>query len=75
MRVYKNHYYTHAEGSNGFSWHRRLRDALAAWEERGGDEEWDRGPMGARATPVEIKMTVEGVLAALNRHGNHPANG
>ena len=74
MRVYRNHYYSAMEGSDGYSWHLRRCDALAEWEERGGDEELDRD-MGERATPIEIQVTVEGVIAALNRYGDHPDNG
>lgn len=72
MRVYRVHYYDHAEGSRGFCWFTNKRAAeRAAREVRKRD--------GATSEPeveaFDIALTRAGLVSALIAYASHPDNG
>lgn len=74
MTAYKVHFYSQQESSCGFSFFPTMADARMALagfaKDRGDDFDRDR----SQIETISIRVTIPGVLSALNRHGGHPDN-
>ena len=73
MRLYKNSYYNHEEGSQGYSFHSSKAKAKAAAAEFNRREKYNECDFIAE--PIDVEPTRAGILAALNRHASHNDNG
>lgn len=73
MILYRVSTFTENGNSAGFSWHTKLREAQdAKAEAKANHIDEEREPEIER---IEVKLTRDGVLRALNRYASHPDNG
>lgn len=73
MRIYKVHYVTHSDNSEGFSFHANAKDAsdrLKKFEKEKGEDYIDED-----IEIIDIAPTKKAIIALLNEHGSHPDNG